>query len=146
MISSRLCTSLVVACAIAAFLVPSSGSAVASSSSQAAVLRQEARWLVATLDGDHKAIASILSQNYKHVDGKGMLFDRAQELASITKAQVKMKWSQQTIDFAGDAAVVRGMNTMTELHKVSRERYTDVYVKQNGTWRALSAQETAIAP
>jgi hypothetical protein len=28
----------------------------------------------------------------------------------------------------------------------ARERYTDVYVKENGTWMALSAQETEIAP
>lgn len=29
---------------------------------------------------------------------------------------------------------------------LARERYTDVYVKENGTWMALSAQETQIAP
>lgn len=57
-----------------------------------------------------------------------------------------MKWSEQTFDFAGSVAVVHGVNTITRAHKVSRERYTDVYVNQNGTWLALSAQETAIAP
>ena len=28
---------------------------------------------------------------------------------------------------------------------LARERYTDVYVKENGTWTALSAQETQVA-
>jgi hypothetical protein len=41
-----------------------------------------------------------------------------------------MNPSEQTVDFAGDA----------------RERYTDVYAKQNGAWMALSVQETEIAP
>jgi hypothetical protein len=57
-----------------------------------------------------------------------------------------MNPSEQTVDFAGDVAVVHGLNTLTESGKrLARERYTDVYVKRDGTWMALSAQETAIA-
>ena len=146
MISSHFRTLLVAVCAVAAFITPFSGVAVAASSSQAAIFHQEARWLAAILSGDRNTIASILSENYKHVDSKGVLFDRREELASIVKVDGKMKWSQQTIDFEGEVAIVHGVNTITESNKVSRERYTDVYVKQNGTWLALSAQETAIAP
>ena len=41
--------------------------------------------------------------------------------------------------------MIHGVNTLTESGNVlARERFTDVFVKQNGTWMALSAQETAI--
>jgi hypothetical protein len=146
MINRRLRVLSGAACAIAIFIAPGSRLAVAARSPQAAILHQEARWLEAILNGDRNTIASILSTNYKHVDSKGALFDRSQELASVTKEQLTMKWSEQTFDFAGNVAVVHGVNTITRAHKVSRERYTDVYVNQSGTWLALSAQETAIAP
>jgi len=56
-----------------------------------------------------------------------------------------MNATEQTVDFAGDAAVVHGLNTITQSGKApARVRFTDVFVKQNGRWMALSAQETAI--
>jgi hypothetical protein len=78
-----------------------------------------------------------------------MLIDRAQELASTTKLPIAMNLTQETVDFdsSGDAAVVHGLNTIIQPGKPpSRARFTDVFVKQTGTWLALSAQETAIAP
>jgi hypothetical protein len=146
MINRRLRVLSGAACAVAIIIAPCTRVAVAASSPQAAILHQEARWLAAILNGDRNTIASILSRDYKHVDSKGILFDRAQELASVTKEQLTMQWSEQTFDFEGNVAVVHGVNTITRAHKISRERYTDVYVNQNGTWLALSAQETAIAP
>ncbi|MFC9838506.1 DUF4440 domain-containing protein [Rhodococcus sp. NPDC127530] len=51
----------------------------------------------------------------------------------------------QTVDIVGDTAVIHGVNTLTESGTVlARERFTDVFIQQNGTWMALSAQETAI--
>jgi hypothetical protein len=57
-----------------------------------------------------------------------------------------MNPSEQTFDFAGAADVVHSLNTLMQSGKtLARGRYTDVYVKQNGTWMALSAQKTTIA-
>jgi hypothetical protein len=39
--------------------------------------------------------------------------------------------------------VIHGVNTILESGKVlAHERFTDVFVKQGGIWKALSAQET----
>lgn len=112
---------------------------------EAAVLQQEARWLKSIVDGDKKAIESILGTNYKHINSKGKLIDRTKELAGTVKESFTMNPSEQTVDFAGDTAVVHGLNTIKQGDKVlARERFTDVFVKQNGVWMALSAQETAI--
>ncbi len=138
--------SWVPAVAFAALLISPPGTLADSPpSASAAVLQQEARWLTAIVKGDRTTIASILSTNFKHTTDKGKLLDRAQELASMKKEPFIMSATEETVDFAGDAAVVHGLNTITESGKVlTRQRFTDVFVKQNGNWMALSAQETAI--
>ena len=56
-----------------------------------------------------------------------------------------MNPSEQLVDIAGDTAVIHGVNTLIDGGKVlARERFTDVFVLQNGTWMALSAQETTL--
>ncbi len=115
--------------------------------SAAAVLHQETGWLNAIVAGDAKIVGSILSPNFTHITSRGVLLHRAQELAALKKEAFTMNASEQTVDFAGDAAVVHGLNTIVQAGKtLARERYTDIYAKQNGTWMALSAQEIEIVP
>lgn len=115
-------------------------------SSAAAVLHQESLWLSAIVAGDAKTVAAMLSPNFTHITSRGELLHRAQELLALKKETFTMNPSEQTVDFAGDAAVVHGLNTLMQSgNTLARERYTDVYVKHDGTWRALSAQESNIA-
>jgi len=123
-------------------------SATGSSSAteeQDVVLAQEARWLTAITAGDRDTIESILSPDFKHITSEGELLGRDEEIASIVPVAFTMNATEQTVDIVGDTAVIHGVNTLTEAGNVlARERFTDVFVKQNGTWMALSAQETAI--
>jgi Domain of unknown function (DUF4440) len=109
------------------------------------VLGLEARWLAAITAGDRDTIASILSSNYKHIDSSGRLIDRDQEVAETAKQSFAMTPTEQAVDIAGDLAVIHGLNTITQSGKVvNRARFTDVFINQNGSWMALSAEETAI--
>ena len=54
-----------------------------------------------------------------------------------------MNPSEQLVGISGDTAIIHGVNTLIDNSAViARERFTDVFVLQNGTWLALSAQET----
>jgi hypothetical protein len=109
------------------------------------VLSQERRWLTAITNGDTAAVESILGPTFKHVNSDGKLLDRAQEVAGIEKVSFTMNPSEQLVDIMGDTAVIHGVNTLIDGGKVlARERFTDVFVLQNGTWMALSAQETTL--
>jgi hypothetical protein len=109
------------------------------------VLAQEARWLTAITAGDVATVEQILGPNFKHVNTDGQFFDRAAEVASMEKLPFTMNAGEQMIDIAGNTAVIHGVNTMIQDGNVlARERFTDVFVLQNGSWMALSAQETAI--
>ncbi|TQC43495.1 nuclear transport factor 2 family protein [Rhodococcus sp. WS4] len=126
---------------------PSTSAAASDSASdeQDAVLAQEARWLTAITAGDRETIEAILSPDFKHVTSEGKLLGREEEIASIVPVAFTMNPAEQTVDIVGDTAVIHGVNTLTESGNVlARERFTDVFVKQDGEWLALSAQETAI--
>jgi hypothetical protein len=110
------------------------------------VLAQERRWLTAITEGDRATVESILAPGFKHINSDGMLLDRAAETAGLEKVSFTMNPSEQLVDIAGDTAVIHGVNTLIDGGEVlARERFTDVFVLQNGTWMALSAQETALA-
>jgi hypothetical protein len=109
------------------------------------VLTQERRWLAAITEGDRMTVESILAPGFKHINSDGALLDRAQEIAGLEKVSFTMNPSEQLVDIAGDTAVIHGVNTLIEGgNALARERFTDVFVLQNGTWMALSAQETTL--
>jgi hypothetical protein len=109
------------------------------------VLAQEARWLTAITSGDVATVDSILGPTYRHVNAAGEMIDRARELATTKPLDITFHASDQLVDIAGDTAVIHGVNTLMEAGKVSdRQRFSDVFVLQNGVWKAVSAQETRI--
>src|ERR1700754_4513254 len=109
------------------------------------VLVQERRWLTAITEGDRATVESIVAPSFKHINSDGKLLDRAQEIAGIEKVSFTMNPSDQLVDIAGDTAVIHGLNTLIDNGKVlATERFTDVFELRNGTWMALSAQETTL--
>jgi hypothetical protein len=109
------------------------------------VLAQERRWLTAITDGDRTTVESILAPGFKHIDSEGVLLDRAQEIAGMERVSFTMNPTDQLVDISGDTAVIHGVNTLVDGGEVlARERFTDVFMLQNGTWMALSAQETTL--
>ncbi|MDT5327629.1 MAG: hypothetical protein QOF25_4781, partial [Mycobacterium sp.] len=79
------------------------------------------------------------------VNADGQMLDRAQELATTEPLPMTFAASDQVVDIAGDTAVIHGINTLTQDGKVlDRQRFTDVFVLQNGVWMALSAHETKL--
>jgi Domain of unknown function (DUF4440) len=109
------------------------------------VLAQERRWLTAITEDDVATVESILAPSFKHINADGKLLDRAQEIAGLEKVAFTMNPSEQLVDIAGDTAVIHGVNTLIDNGKVlARERFTDVFELQNGSWMALSAQETTL--
>jgi ketosteroid isomerase-like protein len=108
-----------------------------------AVRAVEDQWLKAITGGDRRTVDSILAPAYKHITSDGQLFDRSQEMAATTALPVTFNASDVLIDVVGDTAVIHGVNTiMHEGNVVGRERFTDVFIKQDGKWLAVAAHET----
>ena len=110
-----------------------------------AVLDVQHAWLKALKARDVKTIAQLLAPNYVHVDASGRMYHRDVELAGIeAMPPITENWGQETVDFAGTAAIVHGVSTNVQKGKTFRERYVDVYQFINGRWQAISAQETLV--
>lgn len=110
------------------------------------VLAQEARWLTAITSGDVATVESILGPTFRHVNADGEVLDRAQEIAAMEPLDVAFDASDQIVDVYGDSAVIHGVNTVTQAGEVvARERFVDVFILQDGVWKALTAQETVAA-
>src|SRR5262249_28907486 len=108
------------------------------------VLAQEMRWLKAITDGDVATVESILGPTFKHINSEGRLLSRAEEIAAMAPLPFSMNPSEQFVDISGNTAVIHGVNTLIQDGTViGVERFTDVFVLQDGVWKALSAQETA---
>lgn len=137
--------SLLAVCAALTLTAP----AAASGNSRAtAVLQTEARWVRAIDTRDAATLAQILAPNFVHVNYRGALQNGDAALAAVKQPKpYKQNLSGETVDFAGNVAIVRGTNTITQgAHVVLRLRFTDVFVNEDGRWMAVSAQETAIGP
>jgi hypothetical protein len=127
-----------------AALLPSLAVAAASPK-VTAVLDTERSWLKALTMHDTNALQKLLLPNYVHVDSSGRLYHRSDEIAGVkTMGPIHETWGQETVDFAGTAAIVHGISTSVNNGKTKRERFVDVYQLIDNRWQALSAQETLI--
>ncbi len=120
----------------------------ASASPQAiAVLDVESAWLKAVANHDPVALGKILDDAFVHVNYKGAVEYRADELARVKKGvPYSETTSEQTVNFVGGVAIVSGVNVIRQGGKiVLRLRYTDTYRSAGKTWRAVWAQETPIS-
>jgi ketosteroid isomerase-like protein len=107
------------------------------------VLAQETRWLTAITAGDVSTVGAILAPTYRHVNADGEMLDRAQEIADTEPLPVTFDATEQVVDIAGDTAVIHGINTISGDGVVTdTQRFTDVFVLQDGVWMALAAHET----
>lgn len=140
--------SLAYAFGLAALLLAMRPAAADAPPAAQAVLAVEDRWLAAIVAGDATTIDAILSKDpeFVHVTADGKVFYRAAELAATQKQTFTMTPSEETVDFVGNVAIIRGINTLASAGKtIARERFTDVFVNSIGTWLAISAQESPIA-
>jgi len=117
-----------------------------------AVRDAEARWVDALDRRDVAALEPILDEDFVDVTWKGELRDRAAAIAALTapgRPSMTQRLEDLRVRFAApDVAVVTGVNAVSSKAPefTARIRFTDVFVKSGGAWKALSAQETLEKP
>jgi len=115
----------------------------------AGVLGAERNWVSAIERRDAAALDCLLADGFTDFNWRGQVVTRAQMLDGFAaKPHVTLELDDLSTDVEGDMAVVRGRNVQTgsDGKPMGAVRFTDVFVYRGGTWRALCAQETVIAP
>jgi ketosteroid isomerase-like protein len=116
------------------------------------ILALENAWNRAEQNKEIAALDSLLSPTLVYIDYDGSYMTKEQFLAS-TKSE-GLQAEQITNDemkahVYGDCAVVTGIYHEKGVYKgkpyTRRGRFTDTWVKQNGTWQCVASQSTLIA-
>ncbi|HEX7964701.1 MAG TPA: nuclear transport factor 2 family protein [Gammaproteobacteria bacterium] len=109
------------------------------------LLDLEQRWAAAAAARDHAALDAILADDFTDVSWQGKLRSKADALAApAAPVRMRQTLSELKVRVYGDTAVVTGLNMAAAVDGsfTTRIRFTDVFIRHAGTWRAVSAQET----
>ena len=111
------------------------------------LLSLEHRWLDASMQRDIPALHDILADDFIDVTYKGGLRNKADHLqSSLAPSKTRQSLDELKVRFYGDTGIVTGLNTIVALDGsfTAEIRFTDVFVKHDGRWQAVSAQETPV--
>ncbi len=113
------------------------------------IAKLEQRWLAAVSPGGHRDdLRAILADNFIDVDWQGRVRHKADLIAAPAQAHVTQQVTDLRIRLWGDPAIATGIN---HVHATDKPwsvavSFTDVFVRIDGHWRAVSAQETLRKP
>ena len=90
-----------------------------------------------------------LTPDFACILTSGAVVDRATFLANVRKEHTTVSYelSEVSIRVYGDAALASAVGTWRRKDGTTgRTRYIDVWIRKDGSWKAASAQLTAVAP
>jgi ketosteroid isomerase-like protein len=117
----------------------------------AALKKQADAWDVAIVKKDRKAIADNMSETFFMIGSSGETENKAQFVADLTSPDITIE--PYTVDefkirIYGNTALINGATNMHGVEGgkpfVTRYRFTDTYVKEDGVWRIVNVQTTRI--
>ena len=117
-----------------------------------AIVRLESQWLNALSSADVKEIARILAGDFvRPAPAAGRFIDKATLLQYYrthlrARSAAPRRMEKLHVDIYGSTAIARGVLVVpnSTAHNESRLLFTDVFVRRDGTWQAVSAQENVI--
>jgi ketosteroid isomerase-like protein len=122
------------------------------SSDEAFILSLEKAWNLAEEHKDAHALDQLLASTLVYTEFDGSVMDKTQFLASVKSSSPEgdqFVYEDLKVRVYGDCATVTGMyrekGTVKGKPISRRGRFTDTWVKQNGTWLCVASQNTLIS-
>src|SRR5262245_20229226 len=116
------------------------------------LLQLERDWEQANAKNDLAALDRILAQEFVNTDSDGRLATRAEVMARRKSGAVKYAAFTQDdykVHLFGDTAVVAGRSTSKGTRDgkdySAQERFTDVFMRRDGRWQAISTHSSRVA-
>ncbi len=106
-------------------------------------------WDKAIWEKNASAIAGNMADDFRMIDGAGLVEDKKTFVADIVDAKLTINpYTVEEFDVRlfGDTALLSGRTKMTGTQAgkpfTSNYRYIDIYVRRNGVWKIVSVQIT----
>lgn len=116
-----------------------------------ALINLENKWVDALVKSDAATLDSVFADTYVDTDEHSHRSDKQGVLAVVKSGQLKMesiKLSDMQVHVYGDAAVVTGKAAQTgsfdKQPLTPAITFTDTFIKQNGKWKAVASQRSAV--
>jgi ketosteroid isomerase-like protein len=117
------------------------------------ILRVEAMLCRAFEVGDAEVLRDGLDETFTLVDSRGVIIDRAQNLAEMASGVVDyevFRNHDQAVRLYGDTAIVIGITTVKgksgETAFAADFRFTDTWIRRDGGWRMAASHATRLPP
>lgn len=101
----------------------------------------------AVLRSDVRRFEAILAPDFRNTNPDGTIVDRAGFLAQIARPSTLQSLAAEAVEIRifGSTAIVHARTVYTTTDgRPGSGRYTDVWHKQNGQWRAVAAHVTRL--
>jgi ketosteroid isomerase-like protein len=142
-------TVLALAASSAAFGVQSA--ADSNGGAEQTIKQLEQDWAVALKNRDTAATDQIVAPSWMMTDQDGVLSDKAQADADLKTGAYLIetfKIDDLQVHVDGDTAVVFGVETEKSTYKGTdssgQYRFTDVFVKRDGSWKAIATHVSKV--
>lgn len=141
---------------LAALIVAVITSAIGANSAKAspaeqAITQIENDWAVALQKNDQATIDRITAPDWMLTDPTGALITKAAADADMKAGNMKIesfKIDELKVKVFGDTAIVYGLETEKSTYKGNdssgQYRFTDVFVKQGGAWKAVATHVSKV--
>jgi ketosteroid isomerase-like protein len=151
----RIAATLVLAAATAClvFVQSSAKAQEADNGSVEKIISQmEDDWGAALVNADTATIDRIEAPDWTLTDENGNLLTKAQTDAELKAGDYKatsFKNDEVKVRVYGDTAIVSGLETEKSTYKGKESsgqyRFTDVFIKRDGVWKAVASHESKVA-
>jgi len=115
------------------------------------ILTLELAWNQAVQEKDAKAVEILIAPEMVYIEYDGTVMNRAEYLASVAARSVHAEQilsEAMTVHLYGAVAVVNGVYRETGAKAgkpyLHRERFTDTWVRRDGSWLCVASQSTLI--
>jgi ketosteroid isomerase-like protein len=116
-------------------------------------MQMERDWAKAMMSGDNATMDRIIASDWVLTDPMGHRTSRAEAVGDLRSGALKFESTvplDMEVRVFGDTALVSGRTRDKGTFKgqdISGDyRFTDVFVKRDGRWQAVSTQVTKVAP
>jgi ketosteroid isomerase-like protein len=115
------------------------------------ILQIEREWVQSFETNDVNVPKKIIADDFLGTDIDGKRYTKAELIAEMKPGEAFFEWHRLneddvTIRFYGDVGVVNGSESWKRKQDGKSGRYvwTDIFVKRNGTWQVVAAQDIEI--
>ena len=133
-------------------LLAAPGWAQKAGTAEQELLNLERQWKEAVVKKDVATLQRLYADDYISVDSEGAIWNKTDDIEIDTAGMFRLesfRLEEMKVRLYGDTAIVTGRSAFNGtieggIKSSSQFRFADVFVKQDGQWRCVSNQFTAL--